>query len=391
MSGPAIGLLRQLLAGRTNTEQEASILKLLGEVDAAQLNEMLADPSLTDRLVSSLDDRLIGPDNHTALLDLLGVTRRHELDVAARAALIHAVQTGHTGLRDEQIVRDLFCDVTGTELTVLKNLIDATPDHNDLQELVFGDIDDEGVRGQILAHIKAEAAEVGGLEAKVLSDIDDTTICTLNDKRFPKAIIYPGVLALWTALDQGPQGEPRSLGDLTFLTARPADLLGWVEDQTRGKLRAAGVGASSMLTGSLMHLISHGQMAAKKMQNVANYHELFPEYRLIFIGDSGQGDVEVGERLHAEFPDAVDAVLIHDVVESDQQTRDEHAAMGIYFFDTYVGAAIEVHRLGLISDASLKLVAEATVDGFSKLQWNSPMQEASTKALLAADLERLPV
>lgn len=88
---------------------------------------------------------------------------------------------------------------------------------------------------------------------------------------------------------QPPDSKPRSLGDLTFITARPADLLGWVEDQTRKKLRGAGVSVSSMLTGSMLHLLSHAGMAEKKIQNITHYHALFPEYRLVFIGDPGRG------------------------------------------------------------------------------------------------------
>ncbi len=389
MTGLATDLLHQLLKRRTDNEAERTILRVLATVETEQLNEMLADPWLTDRLVGSMDDRWFGPDHHTELMSLLGVTRRAELGLPARAAFIHAVQTGRTDARDERIVAALFCDVKGADLTVLKSLVDATPNHNDLEELIYRDIDDQRVRDQILAHIAAEALHVNGLEAKVLSDIDDTTICSLHDKRYPKGVVYPGVLALWEALDQGPQGKPRSLGDLTFITARPADLLGWVEDQTRRKLRGAGVGVNSMLTGSLTHLLSHSGMADKKIQNITHYHHLYPEYRLVFIGDSGQGDVTVGERLRAEFSDAVDAVLIHDVVDTDAVTRARHASAGVVFFDTYVAAALEVRRIGLISDAGLQSVADATVEGFADVPWRDEAQEARARGLLQADLNRL--
>ena len=389
MPGPAIGLLRQLLAGPTGREAERTIIDLLAKVDAAQLNEMLADPPLTDRLLDAVDDRWFGPDNHSELVELLGVTRRAELDIPARAALIHALQTGRTCRRDEEVVRDLFIEVTGHDLTVLKSLIDATPNHNDLEELVYGDIDDDQIRGEILAHIAAQGAEITDLEAKVLSDIDDTTLCMLHDKRFPKGIVYPGVLALWEALDQGPNAKPRSVGDLTFITARPEDLFGLVEDMTRSKLRAAGVGASSMLTGSLTHLLSHGSMADKKIANLTHYHALYPEYRLVFIGDSGQGDVEVGQRMLTDFAGAVDAVLIHDVVDTPAAKRAEYRELGVLFFDTYVGAAVEVHKLGLISDEGLQAVAEATRAGFDQLKWANPEQEQRARALLQADLDAM--
>lgn len=391
MTGPAVGLLRQLLTGRTSAQTERVILDLLERADTEQLNEMLADSGLTDRLAATMSiSRRSGPSHHDQLLELLGRNRRHELDLPARAALIHAVQTGRTSRRDEIFVRDLFTDVLGADLTILKNLIDATPNHNDLEELVYRDIDSAEVRGVILAHIAEQARQVTGLEAKVLSDIDDTTICSLHDRRFPKGVVYPGVVALWEALDVGPNSKPRSVGDLTFITARPADLLGWVEDQTRSKLRGVGVPSSAMLTGSLLHLLSHAGMAEKKIQNLMHYHSLYPEYRLVFIGDSGQGDVRVGERLLTEFAGAVDAVLIHDVVDTAAQVRADYAERGLVFFDTYVGAVVAVHRLGLISDGGLRAVAEATRKGFDEVPWRTPEQEARARALLARDLATLP-
>lgn len=396
MTGPAIELLRQLLTGRTSEKDGRAILDLLDGAETDQLNAMLADPRLTDRLVDQLDGRWFGEDHRGELLVLLGRTRRAELDLPARAALIHALQTGRNSLRDELVVRDLFTEVRGADLTTLKNLVDATPNHNDLEELIFHDIDSPEVRGEILSHIAAQAEqatglEAPGMEAKVLSDIDDTTLCTLHDKRFPKGVVYPGVLALWEALDRGPNATPRSLGDLTFITARPADFLGWVEDRTRSRLRGAGVSVSSMLTGSLTHLLSHTGMAGKKIENITHYHRLFPEYRLIFIGDSGQGDALVGRRLRTEFPGVVDAVFIHDVVDTDDATRADNAREGVIFFDTYVGAAIAAHQLGLISDAGLLAVAEATRKGFDEIRWRNPIQEAGTRWLLQRDLDALPV
>jgi hypothetical protein len=35
-------------------------------------------------------------------------------------------------------------------------------------------------------------------------------------------------------------------------------------------------------------------LAGKKFDNFAAYHALFPEYRVVFIGDSGQGDIMAG-------------------------------------------------------------------------------------------------
>lgn len=64
-------------------------------------------------------------------------------------------------------------------------------------------------------------------------------------------------------------------------------------------------------------LLSNGSMAEKKIDNLRKYMQLFPEYGVVWIGDSGQGDVVVAHQLvedarakHLPPP----ACFIHDVV-----------------------------------------------------------------------------
>jgi len=373
------------------------ILRLLEGASPGDLNEVLADQDLARSLVSSLNDRPFGgPDNRAALFELLGSGRRGELGIPARAGLIRAIQERRLGPREERLVRDLITELHGGDLTALKNLVDAGADHDDLEKLVFRDVGSAVLRQEILAHIAVEAKAVrvdaervgaAGTEAKVLSDIDDTAICTLKDTRFPKGTLYPGVLALWKALDEGPTGTGRTIGDLTFITARPTDVMGIIEDLTRSRLRAAGIGHGAILTGSFVSLLSHGGMADRKLRNIAHYHQLFPEYRIVFIGDSGQGDVRVATRLRTQLGGAVDAALIHDVVGTPPEERLRHAADGVEFFDTYAQAAVVVRRLGLISDNALDAVVDETIAGFDRVPWASREQESRARALLSADLE----
>ena len=39
---------------------------------------------------------------------------------------------------------------------------------------------------------------------------------------------------------------------------------------------------------SLSKLLSHNQMAEKKMENIRKYMQLYPEYDWVWVGDSGQ-------------------------------------------------------------------------------------------------------
>ena len=121
-----------------------------------------------------------------------------------------------------------------------------------------------------------EACGLEAAEAKVLCDIDDTVVCALHDRRYPRGTIYPGILALLDALDRGPGDEPFSMGDLTFVTARPGDAFGMIENYTRASLRRAGIAQHSVLTGTVQAMFTLDLMAGRKIANVQHYHALFP-------------------------------------------------------------------------------------------------------------------
>lgn len=384
---PSLRLLRGLLRKHTSAHQEQEILELFRAADTHTLNQMLADQELTRRLLGAVDDRLVGPDNRTALLDLLQ-DRIGELGLSARAVVIHALAAGLTARRAERFITSVILATTGAELTELKNRIDAFSDVNDLEALVYSEIDAHALRQQILDHISAQAGPRTG-EVKILSDIDDTTLCALHDTRFPKGIIYPGALALWEALDAGPTSQLGSHRDLTFLTARPDDLLGVVERNTRNSLAKLGVGMNAVLAGGFRSLLSKTAMAANKMENIRHYRALFPEYDLVFIGDSGQGDLLVAEQLNQCYPDVARCTLIHDVVATPAEQRAAFASRRVVFFDTYVGAAQIVFHAGLISRDGLDKVVMATREGFNQVAWQDGAQEQHARNLLAKDLAQL--
>ena len=378
-------LIRALVEGRTDRTEEERLLGLLRNASAPDLNEVLSSVD-TGNLVSSLDDRPLGPDHRTALRRLLTEERLAELSVPARAALLYGLQKGRTDRDDEEAIARVFAATSGAELTRLKNAVNMRLDSHDLEGLVYRDVDDDEIRARILAHIAAESAAVSPGKAKVLSDIDDTVFCALHDGRYPKGTLYPGVLALLDALDGGPTGEPFSTGDLTFVTARPADALGLIENHTRSALRKAGIAQSSVLTGSFLALHTRDAMAARKLANIAHYRALFSEYRLLWLGDSGQGDVAVGERLLQDFPEHLDVVLIHDVVDTPASERADRAAQGIHFFDTYVGAAAVALDRGLVSRGGFDTVVAETREGLDAVSWDSPAQERRVRDLVERDL-----
>lgn len=380
--------LRALMTGHTNRLDERKILELFESASAVELNHFITNIDV-DALLSDVDNRVVGPDNLTALLELLCIKRAHELGLPVRASLMFALQRGMTHSLAERMIRALFLGVRGRELTEFKNLLDGRGSYHDLQQLVFSDVDDPATRQQILDHLRREAEAAPSGENKVLSDIDDTFILNWKDTRYPPKTVYPGVLQFYRELDRGPGIIPGREGDLTFVSARPMDPLGLIEDRTLAALREHGVPTASMLSGAFTHLIGNSRIAEKKFDNFQRYAQLFPEYGFVFVGDSGQGDVAFGEQMLAAAPDSVRAVFIHDVVATPEPVRQAWRAKGIFFFDTYVGAALEAYQVGVIARDGVQRVARATQEELEKVPFGALEQRDARRADLSRDLQRV--
>lgn len=373
--------LSEILSGRSSGT-DSTVVQLLSDAGTAELNKALTELSGPELF------RSIDRDAQITLMVLLGRERSGELEPHALAHVVHGLQSvRRTSLRDEILV-ELLTSRHGTELTQVKNRINNAEDHQDLEDLVFVDLHEQA-RDRVLAHFEAEAATTSVPDVKILSDIDDTVFCKLHDRRWPRRMIYPGVLAMFEALDLGPQDEPFDRGDVTFVTARPADAWGLVENHSRTALRRAGVSKLSVLSGSLLTLLSKEAMADHKVRNIGHYRQLFGEYGLLFLGDSGQADVLVAEQLVAQHPGAMRLVLIHDVVGTGPTERERLAHLGIHFHDTYVGAAVIAYQKDLISKSSLERVAREAVGGFAHIRWDTTAQRDRMRDLFERDLAAL--
>lgn len=380
--------LTELLEGWTRRGEEDAVLRLLRETPAGELDALLGEVDL-GQLVRSLDDRdRLGPEHRTALLDLLCRERRAELSLERLADLVHILHDGHTPASHERAVRDIFVSFRGAQLGTFKNLVNAHGDYHDLDHLVFEDIDDDELREEILEHLAAQAAGHPSSDLKILCDIDDTLQAMLHERRFPRGQVYPGVVEFLHALDAGAAAEPGRPGDLTFITARPSDAAGAVESYTRNALSGYGLPPHSVMTGSILNLLTKGRIAQRKVLNFDRYRLLFPECAVVFVGDSGQADVQVGQAMLERDPDHVRAVFIHDVAATDPGERERLGAGGVHLFDTYAGAAAHALRLGLVSVGSARGVLEAVRAGVAAAELDATAR-ATVQRQLAQDEELL--
>ncbi|WP_437622413.1 phosphatase domain-containing protein [Sorangium sp. So ce1151] len=389
---PKLDEIRQRLRSHTDRQDERRILEILAGATAAELDQLLLELDLR-ALLGDVDDRLMGPDNRTALLELLTAERLGDLGIPARAALASALQRGRTGRLDEQALRRIWLGTRGADVTRLKNALDGRGGYHDLHQLFYHDIDDGALREELLAHIAREAvsvsASVASREVKILSDIDDTFYANWKDARYPEKTVYPGVLQFYAELDRGPGPEPGRPGDLTFVTARPGDRLGLVEDATLRALAARGQPAATVLAGSFTRLIGNRAIAEKKLENFVEYRRLYPEYGFVFVGDSGQGDIHFGQRMLEVAPEAVKAVFIHDVVATTEYARLELAVGGVRLFDTYIGAALEALELGLLGPEGAVRVAEAAIAAFTAIPFPSRAHRQPRRLEMMLDVTRL--
>jgi phosphatidate phosphatase APP1 len=148
------------------------------------------------------------------------------------------------------------------------------------------------------------------------------------------------------------------------------------------------VDTAVMLSGAFTHLLGNARIAEKKLENFREYVRLYPEYGFVFTGDSGQGDVAFGEQMLASWPEAVHAVFIHDVVATPEPERQAWRRKRIYFFDTYVGAALEAYAVGVISRDGVARVARAAREELRAVPFTSESQRAQRESDLASDCQR---
>lgn len=344
--------------------------------------------------VGHLDDVLTGTDI-ARLVRLLGTDvrpladivrgRSAELRPATLARIVHALQQRKHSIPHRTLIRDAFLGAKGQRLRDLCLEINWLGDHHDLEHVVFEGLDPI-LRVEVLRHIDAEAHRVDSAELRILSDIDDTVISALHDKRWPRGKVYPGVVEFVRALDHGASDAPGRAGDLTFVTARPMGPGGVVEKYTRNGLSGLGFPPHAVLGGSIFNLLTLGSIAVRKLQNFERERQLFPQCRAVFIGDSGQADALVGWAMLQRDADFLAAVFIHNVTEMDDDMKSMWAARGVTVFDTYAGAAAQALEMGLITAHDAAAVEQAVRDGIVE---QSERQQVKLAGLLDRELASL--
>ena len=363
-------------------KKERHIISIFDDAEPKALNYLVQHVKLGLLFYKVKDHRHFSGKHRTELIELLAMTRISTLNVLSRVLVLHALQMMKLGAhpRAEYWVRNILLQTKQDQLSELKTLTDAKMEYFCMNKLIFVDIRSESIRQDILRHFQKEAkiqqahmkmntkkAKVRKQKAwrKILSDVDDTLSCSGGsypagvDKRYGKKMIYPGVLSFYRELDlglHGPEEWPEhAVGNLVFLSARPHVYKDVSEKHNFAKFQKLkprlhtnpSLLAGDIVSGSSYVLQNDMEpLAVKKFENFKRYVSIYPEFKHIFIGDNGQGDVRAGELMFDAFPDHIEVLYVHTVKPIHETygyapQRWTKKGFQIVFFQTYIDAAID--------------------------------------------------
>ncbi|KAF4686153.1 hypothetical protein FOZ60_005593 [Perkinsus olseni] len=233
---------------------------------------------------------------------------------------------------------------------------------------------------------------------KVLSDVDDTLVCSGGmhpagcDTDYPRKTVYPGVGAFYRELDLGvahPEPWPSSandsyniLGNLVFLSARPHVYKDLTENKSYekfikyyqdGVLHCVPTLLPGSMTKGADFLLRERlePLAENKYTNFKEYASLYPEYDFVFIGDNGQADVRAAAKM-MEVPFAnLKMAYIHKVQDGETYglpPKGDKRLDKFYFFTNYVQAGTHAYEHQLISFEGIKRLLQQANDEFDAIE-----------------------
>lgn len=227
---------------------------------------------------------------------------------------------------------------------------------------------------------------------RVVTDIDDTVKSSGGLKIFGIAIggvdiqykrgsFYPGAFQFAFELSNSTKMAvnpiPPKIAVLTArakefkfaLALKPEDKLCSAYRFTGKKNGISNWGVGNVYYGSVVEWIFQNRKGLRKFKNF----ELLMGYdakmnkvnNYILIGDTGEKDEDCGERIALRHPKAIKAIFLHTVSDKHDRTMvtvpKDRVLNGvpIYYFRTYVNAAMKAYQENLISSDAVKRVINA--------------------------------
>ena len=98
-----------------------------------------------------------------------------------------------------------------------------------------------------------------------------------------------------------------------------------------------------------------------KFKRFEQYLNIFPEYKFLFIGDNGQGDVIAGKQMLEKYPERC-SVFIHQVCENEinykEPSKSDNLINNLFFFKTYLELSEKFKTLKIFNDNNINKIKQ---------------------------------
>ncbi|KAF1330678.1 hypothetical protein FI667_g4683, partial [Globisporangium splendens] len=370
------------------------------------------------------------------------------LSVKSLATIICGLYKHTSNQRVAKFLQECFCAKAGRGCTTLKLEVDQLVS---LYDLLYYGIQHKKIREDILTHFETQANALKAsanfaVPVKFISyvwlspfsptvsvvdlvfvfwfcrDIDDTVCSAVSDSRFPQYTVYPGARqfaaevlgassrkrdAKYMALSDWDKYAMSIQQRQVFLTDRPEALKSQVTDL----LRQCGFARTTVLTGNVMNIFGAKWVTLSKVEHMKCLTRVFGEFQFVFVGDNGQGDIELGKELLRDpevYP--VAEVLIHDVKGGNQHAHDRSSSsssstsnssshnsqhpyrhsecedFGLHVFQTYVTAAFQLYTTGILSVEAVGRIIRSTISDLASIQFDTELQKRSMAKQVMMDI-----
>ena len=331
-----------------------SLLLLVGckTIGSAQIAVSKKTESVVGQRIQSNSDLNGRQHDHTSLDDLNMSLLPYQSKLTIERLTRRKLTSGHRSAVNNihQRSKELAI-IEVLELLTVKDrahflrIYDSGSDKNTINRLLASEFKHLDPRRRVTALIKeARATPIEG-ERLIISDFDNT----LKPTKDPMVggDVYPGTVKLLQALDQKYQG------DVHIVTARP--VLG------RGPLKSTKITYNSVSTGNLAgafgYLVGlYNPIEERKVENIRKLLTRNPDTKVILIGDDGEADASVYLRIMREYPDRVEAALIHNVLGKQLPEAFSSSPKAI-IYENFEEAASLLHAKGIITSLQMEEIA----------------------------------
>ena len=257
---------------------------------------------------------------------------------------------------------------------------------------------------------------------RVVTDIDDTVKSSGGknifgvylggvDTQFKRGTFYPGAFQFsWELSKYNRMLKEAMVPKVAVLTARAREFKFALALKPTTKIvkrfRRQGLamgtkdwGIGDVLYGSVVEWVLQERKGIRKFNNfklLLDKDERLNggrKQRYVFIGDTGEKDEEAGVSMINTYPDRMRAMFLHVVADTKDHTKvvppSDRTLKGvpIFYYRTYVGAAVKAYSAGLLDKAGVRRVVKVAT---AELKRIDPPRNGATRGTSSrwVDLEK---